>query len=77
MSNLRKSQVGNATLWHSYAELVAFQFPEDAKPTVIQNKWSVTTGKHLTQIDGGDKKNRIEYDEFHKKFREEFSKKFN
>jgi len=40
---------------------------------VSENVWSRTTGKHLTQIDGGDKKSRIPHDQFVKLYKEFFN----
>jgi len=50
--------------FYSYATPVAFR--QYGKLFVSENVWSRTTGKHLTQIDGGDKKSRIPHDEFEK-----------
>ena len=50
--------------FYSYATPVAFR--QDGKLFVSENVWSRTTGKHLTQIDGGDKKSRIPHVEFEK-----------
>jgi hypothetical protein len=50
--------------FYSYATPVAFR--QNGKLHVSENVWSRTTGKHLTQIDGGDKKSRIPHDEFEK-----------
>ena len=60
-------------IYYSYATPVAFQ-QHSAKVSsaingvliVSENVWSRTTGKHLTQIDGGDKKSRIPHDQFEK-----------
>ena len=48
--------------YYSYATPVAFAV--NGETTVSENVWSRTTGKHLTQIDGGDKKSRIPHDQF-------------
>ena len=50
--------------FYFYATPVAFR--QNGKLFVSENVWSRTTGKHLTQIDGGDKKSRIPHDEFEK-----------
>ena len=40
--------------WFSYKTLIAFKV--DGQPRVIsQNYWTRTTGKHLNELDGGDK----------------------
>jgi cytochrome b len=66
--SLRKEQHHNPnglfTVYYSYATPVAFAV--NGEITVSENVWSRTTGKHLTQIDGGDKKSRISHDEFEK-----------
>ena len=54
--------------FYSYATPVAFR--QDGKLFVSENVWSRTTGKHLTQIDGGDKKSRIPHVEFEKLYNE-------
>lgn len=64
--SLRKEQHHNPnglfTVYYSYATPVAFAV--NGETTVSENVWSRTTGKHLTQIDGGDKKSRIPHKEF-------------
>ena len=55
--------VGNKlTLFYSYETVVAFS--DGKNRFVSQNKWGVTTGKHLNWIDRGNKENRLPYDEF-------------
>ena len=54
--------------FYSYATPVAFR--QNGKLFVSENVWSRTTGKHLTQIDGGDKKSRIPHVEFEKLYNE-------
>lgn len=48
----------NMTLWFSYTTLVAFRVGANDK-VVHENVWSNTTGKHLNQIDEGDKASRV------------------
>lgn len=50
------------TIWFSYETPVAFRSPEHR--LVRENDWSVTTGKYLNRIDGGDKGSRITGREF-------------
>ena len=57
--------------WFSYSTLVAFQ-GKYTERYVRKNEWGTTTGKHLNWIDGGDKKNRLDSDEFKQKFEEVF-----
>jgi hypothetical protein len=59
---------GNVTLWFSYTTLVAFCI--NAEKFVCKNYWTKTTGKHLNQIDGGDKDNRLTREEFEIRYRE-------
>lgn len=54
---------GSLCLWFSYNVLVAFQTPATGL-VVCQNKWSTTTGRHLTQIDGGNRQARVPFEEF-------------
>lgn len=46
------------TVWFSYKTIVAFK-DKKGKLHVCENVWSNTTGRHLNDIDGGDKENRI------------------
>ena len=65
--------VGNLTLWYSYKTVIAFRAPGTGR-VVSENAWSTTTGKHLNQIDGGDKKNRLPRAEFEDKLRQAIAK---
>tara|TARA_R100001463_G_scaffold2092_4_gene8969 strand:- start:1606 stop:1872 length:267 start_codon:yes stop_codon:yes gene_type:complete len=58
-------EYGLIDTYYSYATPVAFR-SHDGKLYVSENVWSRTTGKHLTQIDGGDRKSRIPHDQFEK-----------
>jgi len=51
--------VGDLDIYFSYRTPVAFRCPSKGL-VVRQNDFSVTTGKHLNWIDGGDKKGRVE-----------------
>jgi len=53
-------------VYYSYTTPVALMI--DGHLKVSQNQWSITTGKHLTWIDGGDqvKKLRLKPEEFNK-----------
>ena len=64
--SLRKESSFGFNTYYSYATPVAFE--RYGKLFVSENVWSRTTGKHLTQIDGGDKKSRIPHDQFEKLF---------
>jgi hypothetical protein len=66
--SLRKESSFGFNTYYSYATPVAFE--RYGKLFVSENVWSRTTGKHLTQIDGGDRKSRIPHDEFVKIYNE-------
>ena len=57
--------------YYSYKTLVAFRTCKTGL-VVIKNYWSTTTGKHLNWIDGGDKKGRVNQEEFDKLYTEAF-----
>ena len=54
----------NLRVYYSYTTPVALMIDGDLK--VSENCWSVTTGKHLTWIDGGMKKSRLKKEDFQK-----------
>ena len=54
----------NLRVYYSYTTPVALKI--DGVLKVSENQWSVTTGRHLTWIDGGNKKARLKADEFKK-----------
>lgn len=54
--------VGNLRLEFSYQTVIAFFGPDDSAVSV--NAWGPTTGKHLNNVDGGNKRDRVERDEF-------------
>jgi hypothetical protein len=55
--------LGPLTVWFSYQTVVAFQ-AAGGRRYVSQNHWSTTTGRHLNEIDGGDKAGRLGRAEF-------------
>lgn len=58
-ANTIRVDVGGFTFWWSYTTLVAFRAP--GHPIVVHdNEWTTTTGKHLTLIDGGRRKERVD-----------------
>lgn len=67
--------IGELTIWFSYSTIVGFAYPGRGR-VVSKNVWSVTTGKHLTHIDGGDKDSRLEHEEFKRQLREVLDMKF-
>ena len=63
--------IGNKRIYFSYKTPIAIWTPQLGY-LVRQNDWSVTTGKHLNAIDGGNKANRVSGEEFEAVLREEF-----
>lgn len=51
---LTEVQIGDVTIWFSYATPVAFSTPQIGL-VVRENVWGPTTGRHLNAIDGGEK----------------------
>ncbi len=62
-NNFAEVAVGPIRIWFSYNTPIAFQVVGENK-VVRQNDWSNTTGKHLNEIDGGNKAGRIAGAEF-------------
>lgn len=56
-NNAHQVMVGDKTVWFSYQTPVAFQ-SGSGPIVVIVNCWGNTTGKHLNEIDGGDREAR-------------------
>lgn len=52
----------NLRVYYSYTTPVALEI--DGVLKVSENQWSITTAKHLTWIDGGNKKDRLKPEEF-------------
>ena len=71
-ANALKFYVGNMVIWFSYKTPVAFR-QWNKERVVRENDWSVTTGKHLNWIDGGDHSNRVPGEEFEKLLKEALS----
>lgn len=59
-----KIETDGIELWYSYETIVAYRDFEDGL-VVTQNRWGVTTGKHLNFIHE-DKKRRKDADTFEK-----------
>jgi hypothetical protein len=51
-------------VYYSYTTPVALMINNHLK--VSQNQWSITTARHLTWIDGGNKQDRLKPEEFNK-----------
>ncbi len=58
----------NLKVYYSYNTPVALEI--DGKLYVSQNQWTITTAKHLSWIDNGNKKDRLNRDEFQKLLKE-------
>ena len=58
----------NLKVYYSYSTPVALEI--DGVLKVSQNQWSITTAKHLSWIDNGNKKDRLNRDEFQKLLKE-------
>ena len=52
----------NLKVYYSYTTPIALEI--DGVLKVSENRWSITTAKHLNWIDGGNKKGRLKVDEF-------------
>lgn len=64
-NNLTEVELFGLTVWVSYKTIVGFRAA--GRQVISQNYWSNTTGRHLTEIDGGSaaaKKARVSQDEF-------------
>ncbi len=55
-------EIGGLTIWFSYRTAVAFRW--DGQLVVRRNEWGPTTGKHLNEIDGGAKGDRVDGEDF-------------
>lgn len=75
LNSLRFFDANGNVFWFSYTTLVAFKSVKRGGTKVVRkNDWGPTTGKHLNAIDGGDKKNRVDGDEFDRLYEEAFGK---
>jgi hypothetical protein len=62
-ANALRFNVGEYSFWYSYQTLVGFRVP--GHPLVVhENIWKSTTAKHLNQIDGGRKGERVDAETF-------------
>lgn len=61
--NAMRVDLPEVTVWFSYRTPVAFQ-ARGFERVVRENDWGPTTGKHLNAIDGGNKKSRVNAQEF-------------
>jgi hypothetical protein len=62
--------LGDIRVYFSYNTPIAFRYiPKTgtqtlSKTIVRENTWGPTTGKHMSAIDGGDKKSRVSSSQF-------------
>jgi hypothetical protein len=75
--NSLKVELGDLILWYSYKTIIAVRCYHLSQENghysnffVSKNYWGNTTGKHLNWIDNGDKKTRLEDNEFQKILKE-------
>jgi len=62
-SHALRVDIGPITVWYSYQTPVAFRV--SGHPIVVRrNDWGPTTGKHLNAIDGGNKSDRVDSEDF-------------
>lgn len=71
-ANLTKFSLGNLDIFFSYNTAVAFEDGQ-ANQVISQNKWSTTTGKHLSIINK-DVSDRIPYEQFTKELEKAIAK---
>ncbi len=57
--------------WFSYDTLIAFK-SKAGKVHARTNDWKTTTGKHLNQVDGGNKEGRLNFEAFKAAYLREF-----
>lgn len=62
--NFTRVGLGEISIYFSYKTPVAFWSRDRGRYVVRKNDWGPTSGRHLTFIDGGDRDNRIDGDEF-------------
>lgn len=66
--NFTKISIGDLWIWFSYTTPIAFRMLGERR-VVRVNDWRNTTGKHLNEIDNGDKKRRISGLEFEERIK--------
>jgi hypothetical protein len=66
--NFARVDLGSLSIWFSYQTAVGFQL-EGTTPVVRENVWGPTTGRHLNEIDGGNKSGRISGADFEQRLR--------
>ena len=62
-NTLHRLYLGDLEIWYSYETPIAFR-GRDMVLVARENAWGNTTGKHMNQIPGNEKKNRISGEEF-------------
>jgi hypothetical protein len=73
--NAKRIDLGPIAIWFSYTTPIAFRV-EGEDRVVRQNDWSNTTGRHLNEIDGGDKKSRVSGEEFMRRLQDRVGRFF-
>ena len=63
-------------LYFSYTTIITFH-EQGHKMVVSQNVWSSTTGRHLNEIDGGGKEDRVDNNTFQEQLDEALERFFN
>lgn len=56
--NFTEVTLGELTVWFSYRTPVGYMVPGEGR-VVRENEWGPTTGRHLNEIDRGDKAARL------------------
>jgi len=67
--NMTEVSIGDLDMYFSYQTMVAFNTPSSGK-VVQKNEWGATTGKHLNYVDGGAINNRVDAEEFARRWNE-------
>lgn len=62
--NFNSVSIGDVTFYFSYETCVGVNIGH--RLYVHKNIWGTTTGKHLNWLDGGNKEDRLDSDEFDK-----------
>lgn len=69
-NNLTEVTLDGLVIWFSYETPVAFRVWDTGERVVSENIWSNTTGRHLSEIDGGSpaaRRARVPREEFERR----------
>jgi hypothetical protein len=72
-ANFYTTTSAGLTVWYSYQTPIAFVDPKTGRTVARVNDWSTTTGRHITQADGGSKEakaRRLSGDDFERALKE-------